>query len=80
MLILLQGELFKETKVRLSKRIGIKGKQFDKMKFAIVQRSMYSKSMYLSDGKLSFDFRTPRLRLTDDYYRGHTRRRGFQPR
>ena len=44
------GEPFKETKVRLSKRTGIKGKQFDKMKFAVVQRSMYSRPMYLSDG------------------------------
>ena len=36
--------------MRLSKRIGIKGKQFDKIKFAIIQRSIYSKPVYLNDG------------------------------
>lgn len=46
-----QGELFKDTKIRLSTRIGLKGKQFDKIKFAIVQRSIYSKPTYLNDGK-----------------------------
>lgn len=43
--------MFKDTKVRLSKRIGIKGKQFDKIKFAIIQRSIYSKPTYLNDGE-----------------------------
>ena len=46
-----QGELFKDTKDRLSKRIGLKGKQFEKIKFAIIQRSIYSKPLYLNDGK-----------------------------
>lgn len=46
-----QDEAFKDTKVRLSKRIGIKGKQFDKIKFAIIQRSIYSKPTYLNDGE-----------------------------
>lgn len=45
-----QGELFKETKERLSKRIGVKGKQFEKIKFAITHRSAYSKPTYLTDG------------------------------
>ena len=44
------GEPFKDTKERLSKRIGIKGKQFDKIKFAIIPRSSYSKPIYLNDG------------------------------
>jgi ubiquitin carboxyl-terminal hydrolase 7 len=47
----LQGEIFKETKERLSKRTGIKGKQFDKIKFAIVPRLMYSTPRYLEDGE-----------------------------
>jgi ubiquitin carboxyl-terminal hydrolase 7 len=47
------GELFKDTKERLSKRIGIKGKAFEKIKFAIVQRHLYQKPIYLSDGKAS---------------------------
>ena len=46
----MQDELFKDTKMRLSKRIGIKGKQFDKIKFAIIQRSIYAKPAYLNDG------------------------------
>ncbi|KAL8923049.1 MAG: hypothetical protein Q9172_003295 [Xanthocarpia lactea] len=43
------GELFKDTKERLSKRTGIKGKQFEKLKFAVVQRSTYSRPTYLHD-------------------------------
>ncbi|KAL8688003.1 MAG: hypothetical protein Q9218_005975 [Villophora microphyllina] len=45
------GESFKDTKDRLSKRTGIKGKQFDKLKFAIIQRSAYPRPTYLNDGK-----------------------------
>lgn len=45
-----QGELFSATKERLSKRIGLKGKQFDKIKFAVVSRSAYAKPEYLTDG------------------------------
>ena len=48
-----QGEIFKETKERLSKRTGIKGKQFEKIKFAVVPRAMYSNPRYLEDGKPS---------------------------
>lgn len=46
-----QGEIFKETKERLSKRTGIKGKQFEKIKFAVVPRSLYSNPRYLEDGE-----------------------------
>jgi ubiquitin carboxyl-terminal hydrolase 7 len=46
-----QGEIFKETKERLSKRTGIKGKQFEKIKFAVVPKSLYSNPRYLDDGK-----------------------------
>ncbi|KAL8997736.1 MAG: hypothetical protein Q9169_003065 [Polycauliona sp. 2 TL-2023] len=42
-------ESFKDTKERLSKRTGIKGKQFEKLKFAVVQRSPYSRPTYLND-------------------------------
>lgn len=42
--------MFKDTKERLSKRTGIKGKQFEKIKFAIVARASYSKPEYLTDG------------------------------
>jgi ubiquitin carboxyl-terminal hydrolase 7 len=52
----LQGEIFKETKERLSKRTGIKGKQFEKIKFAIVSRLLYSNPRYLEDGECTFRF------------------------
>ncbi|KAL8810807.1 MAG: hypothetical protein Q9223_002107 [Gallowayella weberi] len=44
------GELFKDTKERLSKRTGIKGKQFEKLRFAATsQHAVYSKPNYLND-------------------------------
>jgi ubiquitin carboxyl-terminal hydrolase 7 len=48
-LIKKQGEEFSETKKRLEKRTGIKGKAFEKIKFALVRR--YGKLTYLVDGK-----------------------------
>ena len=45
-----QDEPFSETKKRLEKRTGFKGKMFEKIKFAIVRRSHYSKPQYLTDG------------------------------
>jgi hypothetical protein len=47
----LQGEIFKETKERLSKRTGIKGKQFEKIKFAVIPHGSYSRPKVLEDGK-----------------------------
>lgn len=44
--------MFKDTKERLSKRTGFKGKQLEKIKFAVVQRSSYSKPVYLNDGRV----------------------------
>ena len=46
-----KGELFKDTKSRLSKRTGIKGKQFEKIRFALVQKIPYAKPTYLEDGE-----------------------------
>ena len=48
------GEVFRDTKERLSKRTGIKGKAFEKIKFAVVQRHLYQKPIYLTDGKSLF--------------------------
>lgn len=48
-----QGEKFSETKKRLEKRTGLKGKSFEKIKFALVRRANYSKPQYLTDGKLT---------------------------
>ncbi|KAF1813874.1 ubiquitin carboxyl-terminal hydrolase-like protein [Eremomyces bilateralis CBS 781.70] len=58
-----QGELFKDTKERLSKRIGIKGKQFEKIKFAVVPKgAMYAKPEYLDDDDILYE----RLASRDD--------------
>lgn len=48
-----QGEKFIDTKKRLEKRTGFKGKNFEKIKFAVVKRNSYSKPHYLTDGKCS---------------------------
>ena len=45
------GEKLKDAKARLSKRTGIKGKQFENVKFAFLARPPYSKPTYLGDGK-----------------------------
>lgn len=45
-----QGEPFSETKKRLEKRTGIKGKAFEKIKFAAVNK-YDKKARYLQDGK-----------------------------
>jgi len=44
-----EGEKFSDTKKRLEKRTGMKGKNFEKIKFAVVKRSSYSKPVYLND-------------------------------
>ena len=46
-----KDEPFKETKERLMKRTGIKGKAFERIKFATVARSAYGKVDYLEDGQ-----------------------------
>ncbi|RFU33440.1 hypothetical protein B7463_g2871, partial [Scytalidium lignicola] len=46
---IIPDEKFSETKKRLEKRTGIKGKNFEKIKFAVVKRSSYSKPIYLND-------------------------------
>ncbi|KAJ5104666.1 hypothetical protein NUU61_002013 [Penicillium alfredii] len=53
-----QGEVFKETKQRLSKRTSIKGKQFEKIKFAIVPRGSFSSPRYLEDDDILSDVAT----------------------
>lgn len=58
MLISNQGERFSETKERISKRTGIKGKQFDKIKFHIVGKSRFAVPEPLEDGMLPSSFRS----------------------
>jgi len=47
--LVIEGESFADTKKRLEKRTGIKGKSFEKIKIAVVRRSNYSKPQYLND-------------------------------
>jgi ubiquitin carboxyl-terminal hydrolase 7 len=47
-----KDEVFKDTKERLSKRTGIKGKALERIKFAVIPRSAYNKAEYLTDGEL----------------------------
>ncbi|RIB10405.1 ICP0-binding domain of ubiquitin-specific protease 7-domain-containing protein [Gigaspora rosea] len=46
------GELFSTTKLRLKLRLGMKKKDFSKVKFAIVQALSYSKSKYIKNNEL----------------------------
>jgi ubiquitin carboxyl-terminal hydrolase 7 len=46
-----QDEKFADTKKRLEKRTGLKGKSFEKIKFAVVRRSQLSRPQYLTDGE-----------------------------
>jgi ubiquitin carboxyl-terminal hydrolase 7 len=47
-----QGEPFSETRQRISDFTKIKGKQLDKIKFALVGKGQYSKPEPIDDGKL----------------------------
>ncbi|KAK2601922.1 ubiquitin-specific protease ubp15 [Conoideocrella luteorostrata] len=47
--LLIDGEKFVDTKKRLERRTGLKGKSFEKIKFAVVRRANYSKPQYLND-------------------------------
>jgi ubiquitin carboxyl-terminal hydrolase 7 len=51
--LLKEGELFSATKERIAKRINAKGKGLEKIKFAVVAKSGYSKPEYLTDGMIS---------------------------
>ncbi|KAI1326876.1 cysteine proteinase [Xylariaceae sp. FL0255] len=52
--LLKEGEVFSETKKRLEKRTGIKGKAFEKIKFALLRR--YSKPLtYIEDSDILFE-------------------------
>lgn len=64
----IKDEKFSDTKKRLEKRTGMKGKNFEKIKFAVVKRSSYSKPTYLTDGMFPTYLRPTRiwLTITDD--------------
>lgn len=54
-----EGEKFVDTKKRLEKRTGLKGKSFEKIKFALVRRAHYSKPNYLNDDDILWDMVSP---------------------
>jgi ubiquitin carboxyl-terminal hydrolase 7 len=65
--LMIEGEKFADTKKRLEKRTGFKGKSFEKIKFALVRRANYSKPQYLDDGKYyRWAWRTTLTLCTDD--------------
>ncbi|KAK0727330.1 hypothetical protein B0T26DRAFT_637316 [Lasiosphaeria miniovina] len=53
--LLKENETFAESKKRLEKRTGLKGKSFEKIKFAVVRRSQYSRPQYLNDDDVLWD-------------------------
>jgi len=53
--LLKEGEPFSETKKRLEKRTGLKGKSFEKIKFAVVRRAQFSRPQYLADDDILWD-------------------------
>ncbi|KAF1995222.1 cysteine proteinase [Amniculicola lignicola CBS 123094] len=50
-----EGEKWSDTRQRLSEFTKIKGKQFDKIKFAVVSKPHYSKPDYLDDDDILWD-------------------------
>ncbi|KAJ4293603.1 ubiquitin-specific protease ubp15 [Kalmusia sp. IMI 367209] len=50
-----EGEVFSDTKQRLSDFTKIKGKQFDKIKFCLVSRSTYSRPESIEDDEILWD-------------------------
>jgi ubiquitin carboxyl-terminal hydrolase 7 len=53
--VLKPGEVFKDTKQRISKRTGIKGKLLEQIKFALCSRGLYAKPRYLEDEDVVLD-------------------------
>ncbi|EWC45003.1 hypothetical protein DRE_06283 [Drechslerella stenobrocha 248] len=56
--VMKKGEIFKDTKARLQKRTGLKGKNFEKIKLAVVKKTSYSKPVYLNDEDILSDIAT----------------------
>ncbi|KOS19761.1 Ubiquitin carboxyl-terminal hydrolase 21 [Escovopsis weberi] len=61
--LIIEGEKFSDTKKRLEKRTGMKGKSFSKIKFAIARRVNYSKPQYLNDDDVLWNL----MASEDDY-------------
>lgn len=63
--LMIEGEKFSETKKRLEKRTGLKGKSFEKIRFAVVVRAHHSQAKYLEDDDVLQE-----LILNEDYFLG----------
>lgn len=50
-----KDEKFADTKLRLQARTGLKGKLFEKIKFAVVRNAYFSKPIYLNDDDVLYD-------------------------
>ncbi|KAI8933294.1 hypothetical protein NX059_009921 [Plenodomus lindquistii] len=50
-----EGEVFSDTKQRISDLTKIKGKQLDKIKFALVPKAQYARPEYIEDDDIIFD-------------------------
>ena len=65
--VLKHDETFKETKERLSRRAGLKGKQFEKVQIAVVRGGQsYSRPVWVEDGELMSSSKTKGGRGTDE--------------
>lgn len=53
--LLKEGEQFSDTKKRLEKRTGLKGKSFEKIKFYVVRRAHFSRPKPLTDDDILWD-------------------------
>ncbi|KAK3325274.1 hypothetical protein B0H66DRAFT_116641 [Apodospora peruviana] len=50
-----EQEKFSDTKKRLERRTGLKGKSFEKIKFAVVRRAQFSRPQYLNDDDILWE-------------------------
>jgi len=53
--LIFENEKFSDTKKRLEKRTGMKGKSFEKIKFAVMKRSLYTRPVYIHDEDILWD-------------------------
>ncbi|KAH8146865.1 uncharacterized protein LAJ45_09239 [Morchella importuna] len=53
--VIKNGEIFEKTKERLQARTGIKGKPFEKIRFAVVKKTQFSKPIFLENDDILSD-------------------------
>lgn len=70
------GEVFSETKTRLSARTGFKDKALERIKFAVVPKGTFSRPIYLKDEDVLADMLTSSEDLLGLDHMNKTRARG----